>query len=154
MMLTKKETLAFIVIVISTILLALYILYLNDLHQKNVKKLSEPPLIRCIYCKGTGERVEDTNNIWMKAKIQLYLNQHLNVDKCQKCVKIPEGNTYLYCDEAESMYRSFVTEYAHLGPKMEQVQCSKCMGMGVFTSRDNTGHYLTQEEYEENELKR
>jgi len=108
--------------------------------------------ISCIYCKGTGERVEDVNRIIFMAKVQLYLNKHLAVDKCQKCIKLKESDSYIYCDEANDQYEIFLKEYGAAGPKMEKTSCGECLGMGQFSSFDmKTGKYLTQEEYEKRE---
>jgi hypothetical protein len=126
---------------------------IDPLHKKNIEqpKYSKPPLLTCIYCKGTGERVEDVNRIMFLAKTQLYLNKHLTVDKCEKCVKMPETGSYIYCDEANHQYSVFLKEYGAAGPKMEMTSCGECMGMGTFTIMNKDGSYLTQEEYEAGE---
>lgn len=115
----------------------------NQKHQKH--------LLTCIYCNGTGERVEDVNRILFMAKVQLYLNQHLMVDKCEKCVKLPHGDGYVYCETAENQYQIFLKEYGSAGPKMEKTSCGECMGSGQFTIMNNDGSYMTQDEYEQRE---
>jgi hypothetical protein len=89
------------------------------------------------------------------AKVQLYLNKHLAVDKCKKCVKIPETGSYIYCDEANNQYSIFLKEYGAAGSKMTKTSCSECLGMGQFSSFDiKTQRYLTQQEYEDRERKK
>jgi len=106
-------------------------------------------LLTCIYCKGTGERVEDVNRTMFMAKVQLYLNKHLMVDKCKECVKLEHGDAYSYCDKAENQYQIFLQEYGAAGPKITKTSCSECLGMGQFSSFDiKTQRYLSQEEYE------
>ena len=124
---------------------------LNPIHKKNIQKLSEePPLIVCSFCKGTGERPTDVNKLMMDAKLALFINHHLNVDKCTKCVKMPYGDAYDYCDTVQDKYKIFVQEYADAGPKIDMAACDKCMGMGTFSSKDlSTGKWITQEEYDE-----
>jgi len=125
---------------------------LNPIHKANLQKIDKPPLLTCIYCQGTGERVEDVNRIIFLAKTQLYLNKHLAIDKCQNCVKLENGDCYIYCDEAEQQYQIFLKEYGAAGPKMEKTSCGECMGMGQFSSFDiKTQKYLTQKEYEQRE---
>ena len=102
---------------------------LNPIHKANLQKIDKPPLLTCIYCKGTGERVEDVNRIIFLAKTQLYLNKHLAIDKCEKCVKMSETGSYIYCDEANNQYSVFLKEYGAVGPKMEKTICGECMGV-------------------------
>ncbi|NBX97581.1 hypothetical protein EB118_07790 [bacterium] len=109
------------------------------------------PLIICSFCRGTGERIEDTNLIWRDAKMALWLNKHLMSDKCTNCIK-SDDNKYKYCDEANKQYEIYTKEYEKLGPKMEKTSCSGCMGMGQFSSFDTKKQrYITQEEYEQRE---
>lgn len=124
---------------------------LNPIHKKNIQKLSEePPLIVCSFCKGKGERPTDINKLMMDASLALFINHHLNVDKCDKCVKLPYGNAYEYCETVESKYQTLLKEYAAAGPKIDMASCEKCMGMGTFSSKDlSTGKWITQEEYDE-----
>jgi hypothetical protein len=127
---------------------------LNPIHKANLQKIDKPPLLTCIYCKGTGERVEDVNRIMFLAKTQLYLNKHLAIDKCEKCVKIPETGSYIYCDEANNQYSVFLKEYGVVGPKMEKTICGECMGSGQFqilTKNPKTNQWYTQKDYEEDE---
>ena len=124
---------------------------LNPIHKKNIQKLSEePPLIVCSFCKGKGERPTDINKLTMDASLALFINHHLNVDKCDKCVKLPYGNAYEYCETVESKYQTLLKEYAAAGPKIDMASCEKCMGMGTFSSKDlSTNKWITQEEYNE-----
>lgn len=109
-------------------------------------------LISCLYCKGAGERIEDVNKTMFLAKTQLYLNKHLNIDKCEKCVKLEDSDGYDYCSEAKTQYEIFVKEYAAAGPNMIKTGCSECLGAGKFTIFDRKNNrYLTQEEYENKE---
>jgi hypothetical protein len=71
------------------------------------------------------------------------------VDKCEKCVKLPYGNAYEYCETVESKYQILLKEYAAAGPKIDMASCEKCMGMGQFTTMKKDGSYMTQEEYNE-----
>ena len=85
------------------------------------------------------------------AKVQLYLNKHLMVDKCKECVKLEHGDAYSYCDKAENQYSIFLQEYGAAGPKMVKTMCGECMGSGQFTIMKQDGSYMTQEEYETSE---
>jgi hypothetical protein len=126
--------------------------YLKHKRLQSYNQKHQEHFITCIYCKGTGERIEDTNRIIFMAKTQLYLNKHLMIDKCKNCKKLEHGGGYIYCDEAERQYQIFLQEYGAAGPKMEKNSCGKCMGMGKFSSFDiKTQKYLTQEEYEQRE---
>jgi hypothetical protein len=126
--------------------------YLKSKRLQSYNEKNKEHFLTCIYCKGTGERVEDTNRIIFMARVQLYLNKHLAVDKCKDCVKLEHGDSYIYCDEAEKQYQIFLQEYGAAGPKMEKTSCGECMGMGTFSSFDiKTQKYLTQEEYEQRE---
>jgi len=125
---------------------------LNPLHKQNLQK-DKPPLLTCIYCKGTGERIEDVNKLMFMAKIQLYFNKHMVVDKCEKCVKLPNGE-YDYCDEVKEKYDSFFKDYEKEGSKFEKTMCGKCMGAGQFqilSKNPKTNKWYTQEDYEEDE---
>lgn len=121
---------------------------LNPIHKKNIQKLSEPPLITCNQCKGSGEYPTDINKLMMDASLALYLNHHLMVDKCDKCVKLPYGDGYDYCDIVQHKYKILLQEYGTAGPKIDMAACEKCMGMGQFTTRQKDGSYMTQEEYD------
>jgi hypothetical protein len=90
---------------------------LNPLHKNNVQKEPEPPLIVCSFCKGKGETPTDVNKLMMDAKMALFLNHHLMVDKCEKCVKLPNGNQYEYCDTVEKKYQTLLQEMVLLGRK-------------------------------------
>jgi hypothetical protein len=128
------------------------ILFLNPLHEQNLQK-DKPPLLTCIYCKGTGERVEDVNKLMFMAKIQLYFNKHMMVDKCEKCVRLPNGE-YDYCDEVKEKYDSSFKDYEKEGSKFEKTMCGKCMGAGQFqilSKNPKTNQWYTQEDYEEDE---
>jgi hypothetical protein len=117
--------------------------YLKAKRLESYNQKHKEVFITCIYCKGTGERIEDVNRIIFMAKVQLYLNKHLAVDKCEKCVKIPETGSYIYCDEANHQYSVFLKEYGAAGPKMEMTSCGECLGMGQFSSFDiKTQRYL------------
>jgi hypothetical protein len=121
---------------------------LNPIHKKNTQKLSEPPLITCNQCKGSGEYPTDVNKLMMDASLALFINHHLMVDKCEKCVKLPYGNAYEYCETVESKYSTLLKEYAAAGPKIDMASCEKCMGMGQFTCKKSDGTYKTQKEYD------
>ena len=69
------------------------------------------------------------------------------VDKCEKCVKLPNDDGYEYCQAANDYYQTLVKEYAAAGPKIDMAACEKCMGMGQFTKMKKDGSYMTQEEY-------
>ncbi|NDG29995.1 hypothetical protein EB118_07870 [bacterium] len=127
-----------------------YNLY-DYLKAKRLESYYKKHLISCIYCEGTGERVEDVNKIMFDAKMALWLNKHLMVDRCPKCVKLPYGEHYDYCDKVNSQYQTFLKEYGAAGPKMSKTTCGHCMGMGQFTSKKADGTYLTQKEYEKKE---
>lgn len=112
------------------------------------------PLIVCSSCKGKGEKPTDVNKLMMDAGLALFINHHLNVDKCEKCVKLPYGDAYDYCDTVQNKYQILVQEYAAAGPKIGMASCEKCMGMGTFSSKDlTTGKWLTQEEHDEKSKK-
>ena len=118
--------------------------------QEQKQKQSEPPLIVCHQCKGSGEYPTDVNKLMMDASLTLFINHHLMVDKCDKCVKLPYGDGYDYCDTVQNKYQILVQEYAAAGPKIDMAACEECMGMGTFSSKDlTTGKWITQEEYDE-----
>jgi hypothetical protein len=126
--------------------------YLKSIRLQFYNAKHKEIFIKCLYCKGTGEREEDINRTMFLAKVALYLNKHLMIDKCDKCEKLPDSDKYFYCEEAEKQYQIFLQEYGSVGPKVEKTGCSKCLGMGTFSSFDmTTGKYLTQEEYEARE---
>jgi len=106
-------------------------------------------LITCNQCKGSGEYPTDVNKLMMDASLALFINHHLMVDKCEKCVKLPYGNSYEYCETVESKYSTLLKEYAAAGPKIDMAACDKCMGMGQFTTMKKDGSYMTQEEYDQ-----
>lgn len=112
------------------------------------------PTIVCSSCKGKGEKPTDVNKLMMDAGLALFINHHLNVDKCTKCVKMPYGDAYDYCDTVQNKYQILVQEYAAAGPKINMAACDKCMGMGTFSSKDlTTGKWLTQKEHDEKSKK-
>ena len=112
------------------------------------------PLIVCSSCKGKGEKPTDVNKLMMDASLALFVNHHLVVDKCEKCVKLPYGNAYEYCETVESKYQTLLKEYAAAGPKIDMAACEECMGMGTFSSKDlTTGKWLTQKEHDERNKK-
>jgi hypothetical protein len=128
-------------------------LVLNPIHKKNIQKLSEPPLITCNQCKGSGEELTDINKLMMDASLALFINHHLMVDKCEKCVRLPNG-VYDYCDEVKEKYNSFFKDYEKEGSKFEKTMCGKCMGAGQFqilSKNPKTNQWYTQEDYEEDE---
>ena len=110
----------------------------------------DTPVIVCKFCKGKGQKPTDVNKLMMDASLALFINHHLMVDKCKKCVKLPYGNAYEHCETVESKYQTLLKEYADAGPKIDMAACEKCMGMGTFSSKDlSTGKWITQEEYDE-----
>lgn len=114
----------------------------------------DTPVIVCKFCKGKGQKPTDVNKLMMDASLALFINHHLNVDKCGKCVKLPYGDAYDYCDTVQNKYKILLQEYAAAGPKIETASCDKCMGMGTFSSKDlSTGKWITQEEYDERNKK-
>jgi hypothetical protein len=119
-----------------------------------VQKEPEPPLIVCSFCKGKGETPTDINKLMMDASLALFLNHHLMVDKCEKCVKLPYGDGYEYCDTVEKKYQILLQEYGAAGPKIDMAACSECMGMGTFSSKDlSTGKWYTQETWDKQHSK-
>lgn len=138
---------AIILFILSFFIPQKYNLY-DYLKAKRLELYYQKHLISCIYCDGSGERVEDVNKIMFDAKMALYLNKHLMVDRCKKCVKLPYGEHYDYCESVNSHYQILLQEYGAAGPKMEKTTCGHCMGMGQFTSQKKDGSYLTQTEYE------
>lgn len=127
--------------------------FLNPLHKKSITKLSEPPLITCYQCKGSGQYPTDVNKLMMDASLALFINKHLMVDKCKRCVKLPYGDGYDYCDTVQDRYKILFQEYGAAGPKIQMVDCNECMGSGKFTIRNPDGTYVTQEEYDEEHKK-
>lgn len=118
------------------------------------KQLEEPPLIVCSVCKGKGEKPTDVNKLMMDASLALFINHHLMVDKCTKCVKLPYGDSYDYCNTVQDRYTILLQEYGAAGPKISMAACEECMGMGTFSSKDlTTGKWITQEEYDEKHKK-
>lgn len=116
---------------------------------ENIQK-EDVPLIVCSVCKGKGEKPTDVNKLMMDASLALFINHHLNVDKCDKCVKLPYGDAYDYCKTVQDRYQILVQEYGAAGPKISMAACEECMGMGTFSSKDlTTGKWITQEEHDE-----
>jgi len=129
--------------------------YLKSKRLESYNEKHKEIFITCIYCDGTGEREEDVNKIMFDAKMALWLNKHLMVDRCKKCVKLPYGEHYDYCDNVNSQHKIFLQEYGAVGPKIEKTGCGECLGMGQFSSFDiKEQRYLTQEEYEQREKAR
>lgn len=145
-----------ILLIFLPIILILFAVFgLNPFHKKNVQKELEHPLIVCSFCKGNGETPTDVNKLMMDASLALYINHHLMVDKCEKCVKLPNGNQYEYCDTVENKYQTLLKEYSVVGPKISMAACSECMGMGTFSSKDlSTGKWYTQETWDEEHSKK
>lgn len=108
--------------------------------------------IICTQCKGSGEYPTDVNKLMMDAKMQLFVNKHFTVDKCQKCVKL-EDDGYSYCQTVNDYYQTLVKEYDSVGPKIQMTACGQCMGMGQFTCQNKDGSYMTQEEYDQKHQK-
>ena len=109
----------------------------------------DAPVIVCSFCKGKGQKPTDVNKLMMDASLALFINHHLMVDKCEKCVKLDYGDGYEYCETVESKYQTLLKEYAAAGPKIAMASCEECMGMGTFTSKNlSTGKYNTQEDWE------
>jgi hypothetical protein len=104
--------------------------------------------ITCNQCKGSGEYPTDVNKLMMDASLALFINHHLMVDKCEKCVKLPYGDGYDYCDIVQNKYKILLQEYGAAGPKIDMAACEKCMGMGQFTCKKSDGTYKTQKEYD------
>ena len=123
--------------------------YLKAQRLQSYNQKHEKHLITCNQCKGTGEYPTDVNKLMMDASLALYINHHLMVDKCEKCVKLPHGDGYDYCDTVQNKYKILLQEYGAAGPKIDMAACEKCMGMGQFTTVKKDGSYMTQEEYDE-----
>ena len=123
--------------------------YLKAQRLQSYNQKHEKHLITCNQCKGSGEYPTDINKLMMDASLALYLNHHLMVDKCEKCVKLPNDDGYEYCQAANDYYQTFLKEYSAAGPKIDMAACEKCMGMGQFTTVKKDGSYMTQEEYNE-----
>lgn len=161
---SKKEIIDTLIVLFSLVLIvALYFIippdkynlydYLKAKSLESYNQEHKPPLLTCIYCKGAGERVEDINQLMFMAKVQLYFNKHMMVDKCEKCIRLPNGE-YDYCDEVKEKYDSFFKDYEKEGSKFEKTMCGKCMGAGQFqilTKNPKTNQWYTQEDYEEDE---
>jgi len=131
--------------------------YLKAQRLQSYNEKHKEIFIKCLYCKGTGEREEDINELMYQAKMQLWFNKHINIDRCKICDMIEDKDQYPFggkfiCPLAQTTFMMMMKEYASVGPKIEKTGCSKCMGMGTFSSFDmKTGKYLTQEEYEQRE---
>ena len=120
---------------------------------ENVTK-DDVPLIVCSFCKGKGETLTDVNKLMMDASLAIFFNHHLMVDKCEKCVKLPNGDGYNYCDVVNERHQTLLKEYTTVGPKMDMAACSECMGMGTFSSKDlSTGKWHTQETWDKQHSK-
>lgn len=125
----------------------------NYLKQKRLdyhyRQQFEKHKIVCYQCKGSGEYPTDVNKLMMEASLALFINHHLMVDKCEKCVKLKSGDGYAYCDVVNDRYNILLREYGAAGRKIEMAACDKCMGMGTFTCKKSDGTYKTQKEYDE-----
>lgn len=123
--------------------------YLKEQRLQSYNEKYKKHLITCNQCKGSGEYPTDVNKLMMDASLALFINHHLMVDKCEKCVKLPYGDGYYYCDIVQNKYKILFQEYGAAGPKIDMAACDKCMGMGQFTSVKKDGSYMTQEEYDQ-----
>ena len=112
------------------------------------QKQFEKNKIICPQCRGSGKYPTDVNKLMMDASLVLFINKHLMVDKCKKCVKL-EGDSYNYCDVVNDRYKILLQEYGAAGPKIQMTDCDNCMGMGSFTIQNKDGSYMTQEKYDE-----
>jgi hypothetical protein len=145
----QDMTVTLILFGVAIVLTVFSMFILNPIHKKNITKISEPPLITCNQCKGSGEYPTDVHKLMMDASLALFINHHLMVDKCDKCVKLPYGDGYDYCNIVQNKYKILLQEYGAVGPKIDMAACEKCMGMGQFTTKKKDGSYMTQEEYDE-----
>jgi len=165
----KQQTIDVLIVILSfALIIAIFIIptpldkynlydYLKSIRLQSYNDKHKEIFIKCLYCKGTGEREEDVNELMYQAKMQLWFNKHTHTDKCEICDKVedkinyPFGGKFL-CPLAQTTFMFMMKEYAQAGPKLEKTGCSKCMGMGTFSSFDiETQKYLTQEEYEARE---
>jgi hypothetical protein len=141
-----------LMLIVTIFFLTLLFLILRSSDNKIEKEDDRPPLLTCIYCEGTGERIEDHNYLMFMGKFSLYMNKHREVDKCKECNKLSGSNDC--CSDAKKQYLIFLEEYKALGPKFENTICSECMGGGQFkilTKNPKTNKWYTQEDYEEKE---
>ena len=122
--------------------------YLKAQRLQSYNQKHEKHLITCNQCKGSGEYPTDINKLMTDASLALYLNHHLMVNKCEKCVKLPNSDSYEYCQAVNDYHQTLVKEYAAAGPKIDMAACEQCMGMGQFTTMKKDGSYMTQEEYD------
>lgn len=105
-------------------------------------------LITCPQCKGSGEYPSDVNKTIFDAKMTLYLNHHLNVNKCKDCIKVENDDSYVYCEEVNKTYQLFVQEYAAAGKDIRMSVCHECLGSGQFSVMKKDRTYYTQEQYD------
>ena len=169
---SKKEFMDTLIIVVSlALLVALFITptpwdkynlydYLKSKRLQSYNDKHKEVFIKCLYCKGTGEREEDVNELMYQAKMTLWFNKHISIDRCKVCDNIEDKDNYPFggkflCPLAQTTFMNMMKEYDEKGPKIEKTGCSKCMGMGTFSSFDmEKQKYLTQEEYETKEKAR
>jgi hypothetical protein len=152
----NKENILPAIILITLVLLLLFgpkgNLY-DYLKQKRLeyyyRQKFEKNKIICHQCKGSGEYPTDVNKLMMDAKMQLFVNKHLTVDKCENCIKLPDGENYRFCDIVDEKYQILLKEYELVGAKINIAMCNECMGSGEFTMWNPDGSYVTQDEYEE-----
>jgi len=85
----------------------------------------------CSYCKGKGRVVEDCNELYARAEIQLYFASHArNCEICKKHVKSEESEGLPICEEASKKIES-ILEKAKKQPKdIQEGQCPYCGGTG------------------------
>lgn len=98
----------------------------QEQNQKSYSEKFQKYMTNCPKCKGTGEYPTDVNKLMMDNKLALFINKHLVVGKCKKCVKLPYGDTYDYCNTVQNKYQILVQEYGAVGPKIEMSICDKC----------------------------
>lgn len=113
------------------------------------QKTIEQHNIVCSQCKGTGEYPIDVNKLTMEASLTLFINHHLMVDKCERCVKLKSGDGYAYCDIINDRYTILLQEYGAAGRKIEVWDCPHCLGCGQFAALKPNGDYYSQKEYDE-----
>lgn len=90
------------------------------------------PLTICPECKGTGEKIQDVNEMMMLAKCAIWMNSHTaGSEGCKDCNNNSQG-LWEHCEKAKAAMEKFVEEYEKSGPKMSKAACPGCMGMGSY----------------------
>ena len=117
---------------VALLFISAFVLLLNQIHNKYTANLFNHRNFVCSKCKGTREFSIDLNKINMNDSLMLFIKQH-PVKTCKKCITLPEGRGYVYCEEVNQYYATLFRQYTVAGPKMKKIKCDECMAIDTLT---------------------